>query len=262
MATPRRLTLKVLCPEKSVDYFVGVNAKNVSKIQQRSNIEIVFSKRGEYFPGKVGERVVSISGFNLDTITEVFDDLHDVIHNLGGRGVGKPQCILALTNDASGEILGTRGSRLSSIREQHPKMRVYIQKQCRVNHSIKERYIEFTSDLGDLKQVRSFVRQVLAIICGPKCTQPVHNQTYKTHPLPATNHYNSNALQPVSRNQKVKKVPNLLQLSPDTVHSVTKAHQDSNVSSHRGAQWHKPSSYTVYSISRDSATGEPMFREL
>lgn len=249
MVQPRRLTLKVLCPEGTIGNFLGVD---VNGIQQQTNTDIGVSKQGEYFPGKSQERVVSISGFSIGSISEVFDLLQDAIDKKGGRGPGKPSCILASTNDAAGQLLGAGGSRVSTLTLQYPKMNVNIQPRNMMDQVVKERFIEIKSIVANFKHVRSVARQVIEIICGANNIQPLHNQVY----IRSSSDVESGTDSYKTTNNHLR----------DTIHArdaMSCTVIDGNTVKHfKGGKWVEDPNYSVFSISKDRITGEPIFRKI
>ncbi len=79
MPAPQRVVCKILCPDVMCGSFIGDKGHRVKELEDSTNTMIHISKRGQFFPGLQGERIIAVAGFDAESIVKVITKVQDTI---------------------------------------------------------------------------------------------------------------------------------------------------------------------------------------
>ena len=150
----------------------------IRQLEKDTNTEIVVSKRGEFYHGKDGERVIALVGFSAESLIQGFDFIQDRIDRDRLSTRTGAQCILVVSDDASGRIVGPRGLAIQKLISQYAQLNVNIQKSQDMNKLTRERFVEILSRSGNLDDVRECAKQLIRLVCEPGLNQTVARTRY------------------------------------------------------------------------------------
>ena len=272
MPAPLRLVCKVLCPDVACGSFIGEKGGAVREMEQSTNTLINVSKKGEYYPG-YGQRVIAISGFNVDSIFSVLTKVIDVAERYSDRSHSK--CVLVTSDDAAGSLLGSGGRRVLEITRRFERLNVNLQNRNEMG-VIKERYLEITSLPGILDDVKKCAKLLINILCERNVVQPVFDLKYPKSNEGKNVNRKSDAefshmektweeiMEPIRKHTSKQSngqtngsgVFKRLPAASEVDCSVFKDEQVLN--SVDGKSWEVAANYTVYLISKNSRS-EPVF---
>ena len=166
----RNKCTKVLCPNEAIGRMMGAQGANIKKMEEENTVSIMVSKRDETFPG-TNERVIDIMG-NLPALRVCVNTVQEHIRSTGGKGVTPPPrhtyCIIILSNDAAGKILGN--SMLTN------KWKVQIETSDRKAMSLlMERWVKVS---GAPAQVEGCINEVITLSVEPGVKPLMHGLCY------------------------------------------------------------------------------------
>ena len=173
-----RLVLKVLCPDAACQEFSRLQLN--TSLEDNTNTDIIISGPSEYFPGYARCRIVSIAGFKLDAILKVFEVVQNIVENNGGHEKKLVICVLAVTDDGAGELLGEKGCNMVMLTKEFHGVNVNIQKRNAMDSGVGERFLEISGKThNNAKVIRSLAKRLIEIACQPRLhAQPVHGLKY------------------------------------------------------------------------------------
>lgn len=171
-----RFVCKVLCNNDVCGSFIGEKGSSVNKIENQTRTAILVSKRGDFFPGTSYLRVISISGSKADHISAVVCKVVDLVERYSDRSSKNPQCVLAVSSDGAERLLARGGPGVRDVANRFPNLNINLQKLEEMK--LNERYVEITSLLGNIDDVKDCANILIGIVCSTDIKQPEFNLIY------------------------------------------------------------------------------------
>ena len=275
MPVPVRLVCKVLCPDDGCGSFIGEKGCRVKEMETETNTLICVSKKGEYFPscGNDQLRVISIAGFKVESIIPVLMRVIDLVEN-NNNHISHAQCVLVTSPDAAGFLLGSGGQKLYEITKRYNRLNINFQKREEVK---EERYVEVTSLIGKVDDVKDCCKRLIGIICQDSVQQPMFEVYYSQINKKSSSksadfdHMTStweNLMKPLRKHSNRK--PSSVKKDEEHDRNVASSasivdcsiiKDGKVVNCINGTLWEVATTYTVYSITKDS-WGEIVFQKI
>lgn len=170
----------MLLADSACGKLIGEKGRRIQELQDSTNTLINISRKGEYFPESDGKRVISISGFTVESLLSVIQKAMDTADYYGDHGT-LARCILVTSNEGAETLLANNShilNKICTLDHEREGLSVIVQRERNADTALNERYIKIFSTSNDLLDVKNCVEKILEVICHQSVRQPVHLRVY------------------------------------------------------------------------------------